>query len=76
MVTSPGGQTPHPTLYAAMAREIKVKGAESRFQKVDRGEFALNDGKTPAAKSAKTPTGKKGKTTAAYAKTTDEAPAA
>ena len=52
--TSPGGQTPHATLFAAIIREIKVKGAESRFAKVDRGQFALNDGKTPvAAKAAK-----------------------
>ena len=52
--TSPGGQTPHATLFAALIREIKVKGAESRFAKVDRGQFALNDGKTPvAAKAAK-----------------------
>lgn len=35
--TSPGGQTPHATLFAALIREIKVKGAESRFQKVNRG---------------------------------------
>lgn len=43
--TSPGGQTPHATLFAAITREINVKGAESRFAKVDRGQFALNDGK-------------------------------
>ena len=40
--TSPGGKTPHPTLYAAMLREINTKGAESRFAKVDRGQFTLN----------------------------------
>ena len=39
--TSPGGQTPHATLYAAIIREINVKGIESRFAKVDRGQFAL-----------------------------------
>ncbi len=42
--TSPGGQTPHATLYAAIIREISVKGAESRFAKVDRGQFALRQG--------------------------------
>lgn len=39
--TSPGGQTPHATLYAAMLREIIVKGSESRFAKTDKGRFAL-----------------------------------
>ena len=39
--TSPGGATPHATLYSAIAREIATKGAESRFQKTDRGRFAL-----------------------------------
>jgi hypothetical protein len=36
---SPGGKTPHATLYAAIAREIKEKGKESRFKKADRGQF-------------------------------------
>ena len=27
---SPGGKTPHATLYAAIAREIKIKGKVSR----------------------------------------------
>ena len=44
--TSPGGQTPQATLYAAIIREITKKGVEARFQKVDRGQFAL----TPAVK--------------------------
>ena len=39
--TSPGGQTPAATLYAAMIREIKVKATEARFQKTDKGRFAL-----------------------------------
>lgn len=73
--TSPGGQTPHATLFAAIIREIKVKGAESRFVKVDRGQFALNDGKTPAAKSAKR-TGRKGKSAKAEENAADETPAA
>ena len=38
--TSPGGKTPHATIYAAMIREIKEKGKESRFAKVERGMFA------------------------------------
>ncbi|MDP1799337.1 MAG: winged helix-turn-helix domain-containing protein [Planctomycetaceae bacterium] len=50
--TSPGGQTPHATLYAAIIREINVKGTESRFAKVERGQFALNGGAT-AEKSDK-----------------------
>jgi hypothetical protein len=37
---SPGGKTPHATLYAAIAREIKAKGADTRFRKADRGQFA------------------------------------
>ncbi len=37
--TSPGGKTPHATLYAAMMREARDKKGESRFRKVDRGQF-------------------------------------
>jgi len=37
---SPGGKTPHATVYSAIIREIKVKGAEARFTKADRGKFA------------------------------------
>lgn len=36
---SPGGKTPHATLYAAILREISVKGKTARFKKVDRGQF-------------------------------------
>jgi short subunit dehydrogenase-like uncharacterized protein len=39
---SPGGKTPHATIYAAMVREITEKGKDSRFKKVDRGMFAAN----------------------------------
>ncbi|MFH1109818.1 MAG: winged helix-turn-helix domain-containing protein [Planctomycetota bacterium] len=39
---SPGGKTPHATLYAAMMREERDKGGVSRFRKVDRGQFAFN----------------------------------
>ena len=38
--TSPGGKTPHATLYSAIAREIQVKGKEARFTKTERGHFA------------------------------------
>jgi hypothetical protein len=37
---SPGGKTPHATVYSAIIREIKAKGAEARFRKADRGKFA------------------------------------
>lgn len=39
---SPGGQTPHATLYSAILREINTKGKEARFKKTDRGLFAKN----------------------------------
>jgi HB1, ASXL, restriction endonuclease HTH domain len=38
--TSPGGKTPHATLYSAIIREIALKGKESRFVKSERGKFA------------------------------------
>lgn len=38
---SPAGKTPHATLYAAMMREARDKGDAARFQKVDRGMFAV-----------------------------------
>ncbi len=40
--TSPEGKTPHATLYSAILREIRDKGKEARFKKVDRGQFTLN----------------------------------
>ena len=40
--TSPGGKTPHATLYSAIIREIGTKGKASRFKKTERGKFALN----------------------------------
>ena len=43
--TSPGGQTPHATLYSAISRELKTKGAEARFRKAERGKFAANPAK-------------------------------
>ena len=42
---SPGGKTPHATLYAAMMREERDKGTASRFRKVDRGMFAFHAAK-------------------------------
>jgi hypothetical protein len=39
--TSPAGKTPEATLYAALAREIKVKKDQARFRKSGRGTFAL-----------------------------------
>jgi hypothetical protein len=39
--TSPGGKTPHATLYSAILREINDKGADARFVKADRGLFTI-----------------------------------
>jgi hypothetical protein len=54
--TSPGGKTPQATLYAAILREIQKKGAEARFQKTERGHFAIA-GATAPAKPATKPAG-------------------
>ena len=43
-----GGKTPAATIYAAIIREITVKGDASRFRKTDRGRFEL----TAAGKEA------------------------
>ena len=58
--TSPGGKTPSATLYAAIVREITLKGKEARFSRPGPGRFALagatvKKSKTPAtsAKPAK-----------------------
>jgi hypothetical protein len=40
--TSPGGKTPHATLYSAILREINTKGKDARFKKTERGQFAAN----------------------------------
>ncbi len=37
---SPGGKTPHATLYASILRDLK-KGKDARFKKTDRGQFTL-----------------------------------
>jgi hypothetical protein len=44
--TSPAGKTPAATLYSALAREIKTKGKQARFQKTARGQFVYQ---TPQA---------------------------
>ncbi|RLS52887.1 MAG: hypothetical protein DWH91_15585 [Planctomycetota bacterium] len=67
--TSPGGATPAQTLYSAILRELQKKGADARFTKVERGQFALNGGTTPTPKAAAKATGKKA------AKKTDAKPA-
>jgi HB1/ASXL restriction endonuclease-like protein with HTH domain len=40
--TSPGGKTPHATLYSAILREINEKGKDARFTKTERGKFTAN----------------------------------
>ena len=45
--TSPQGKTPSSTLYAALAREVKLKGASARFVKTGPGHFAYRDPDTP-----------------------------
>jgi HB1, ASXL, restriction endonuclease HTH domain len=40
--TSPGGKTPHATLYSAILQEINEKGKEARFTKTERGKFAAS----------------------------------
>jgi len=39
---SPGGKTPHATLYAAIIRQIQADGKEARFQKTGRGLFTVS----------------------------------
>jgi hypothetical protein len=38
--TSPGGKTPHATLYSSILREVAAKGKDARFVKTERGKFA------------------------------------
>ncbi|MEZ6064036.1 MAG: winged helix-turn-helix domain-containing protein [Planctomycetaceae bacterium] len=66
--TSPGGATPWATLYSVLIREIANKGDESRFTKVDRGQFALSAATTPTPKT-------KGKKSAKKSKPADGTPA-
>ena len=51
--TSPGGKTPANTLYAAILRELQLKGNDARFVKTERGKFGLAGTKTVAAKTTK-----------------------
>ena len=39
---SPGGKTPHATIFSAVIREIAKKGDQSRFRKAERGKFTAN----------------------------------
>ena len=59
--TSPGGKTPHSTLYAAIIREIATKGTDARFQKTDRGLFTTS-GDGAAAKAPAKPKAARKKT--------------
>jgi hypothetical protein len=68
---SPGGKTPHATLYSAILREIGTKGAEARFRKTTKGHFAATTAaaSTPVEPPATTaPKAKKTKKTKAAAK--------
>ncbi|MCC7464552.1 MAG: winged helix-turn-helix domain-containing protein [Gammaproteobacteria bacterium] len=48
--SSPGGKTPHATLYAAMIREIAALGDKARFKKHERGVFVATGHAARAAK--------------------------
>jgi hypothetical protein len=43
--SSPQGKTPSATLYAALAREIRLKGEAARFEKTGPGRFAARGAK-------------------------------
>lgn len=62
--TSPGGKTPHATLYSAILREINVKGSDARFVKIERGKFASNGNSIAAVESNTKTSSKKGTTNA------------
>jgi hypothetical protein len=47
--TSPQGKTPAATLYAALTREIKLKGEAGRFHKTGPGTFAFRAPRKPRA---------------------------
>lgn len=68
--TSPGGKTPHATLYAAILREIGVKGDASRFRKVSKGHFEAAATPAKATKAAKVEPAKPKKAKATKAKAT------
>jgi hypothetical protein len=46
--SSPRGQTPASTLYAALVREVQRKGTAARFVKTGPGRFAWRDAATGA----------------------------
>jgi len=46
--TTPGGRTPHATLYAAILREITTQGKAARFQKTAPGHFIATGQATAA----------------------------
>ncbi len=70
--TSLGGKTPHATLYAAILREIGVKGDAARFRRAAKGLFGPAGVEPPAGpKTTKAPKAPK----AAPASKTPKAPA-
>jgi len=46
---SPGGKTPHATLYASILRDLK-KGKDARFKKAAPGKFTLARGRKGASR--------------------------
>ncbi len=50
---SPGGKTPHATLYAAIIREIAHQRSSARFKRVAPGRFAAAPGAAGAARPRK-----------------------
>jgi hypothetical protein len=78
---SPGGKTPHATLFAAIIREIANKGRNSRFKKTAPGQFAATPKacgaeERPAATTAKPKAAKKAEPATAEANPDAAAPAA
>ncbi len=57
--TSPGGATPHATLYSAILREIQKKGPQARFARAENGFVLAGGTTTPAKKAAAKRTTKK-----------------
>jgi hypothetical protein len=57
--TSPGGATPHATLYSAILREIQKKGPQARFARAENGFVLAGGSTTPAKKAAAKRTMKK-----------------
>ncbi len=57
--TSPGGATPHATLYSAILREIQKKGPQARFARAENGFMLCGGSTTPAKKTAAKRTTKK-----------------